>query len=111
MFDSDWAPDFPDWLVSWQLGNAGRDPDPNVLKKMHEKTSKGLPMRDRDAVERDDFGPMMLAAARESFCKRGKRRNRAGNLSADSGVGVWVGRYRSRGKRGGHLAWKAGCQL
>lgn len=73
MFFSYWAPSFLGWLMDWQLGNAARDPDPNVLKTMLQKSSKNLPQRDQDAMERADFGPVMLDAARESFVKGGSR--------------------------------------
>jgi pimeloyl-ACP methyl ester carboxylesterase len=71
MFLSYWVPGFLGWLVNWQLGNAARNPDPNVLKDMIKKSLNGLPQRDREAVENSDFGLVMMDAARECFVKGG----------------------------------------
>jgi pimeloyl-ACP methyl ester carboxylesterase len=71
LFFSYWTPSFPGWLLNWQLGSAARNPDKEVLKKMFLKSAKSLPKRDQEAVEREDFGPVMLDACRESFRQGG----------------------------------------
>jgi pimeloyl-ACP methyl ester carboxylesterase len=71
LFFSYWTPSFLGWLLNWQLGSAARNPDKEVLKRMFLKSAKSLPKRDQEAIEREDFGPAMLDACRESFRQGG----------------------------------------
>jgi hypothetical protein len=72
MFFSDWALGFfLGWLMGWQLGNRHEIQIlySNVLKTMFQRSSKNLPQRDQDAMERADFKSVMFDAARETFAK------------------------------------------
>jgi len=71
LFMSYWAPSFLGWVMDWELGNAARNPDPEVLKAMMKRATARLPQRDQDALADTEFGTVMVESARESFAKPG----------------------------------------
>jgi hypothetical protein len=62
---------------------------------MFLKSTKSLPKRDQEAVEREDFGPVMLDACRESFRQGGSEgiAREAHLLSLDWGLSLRILRW------------------